>query len=364
MKKHAIRVAIVGQGRSGRDIHGAYLSQDPRFRIVAVVDPIEDRRERAQREYGCEVFDHHRTLLKRKDLDLIVNATPSKFHVPISLEFLKAGFNVLCEKPLASRARDVDRLIAASAKSGKVLAIFQQSRFAPYFQQVRKVIASGVLGDVVQISIAFNGFSRRYDWQTLTEEMGGNLLNTGPHPLDQALQLFGADVMPKVTCFMRNATSCGNAEDHVMLILSGEGRPLIDLEISSCCGYPTSTYNVYGTRGGLKGGMSGMTWKYYEAKTARKLKLIRTPISKPDGAPAYCSDSLTWTEQTWNVPKDQDLFNCMSRSFYSMLHKTLTTGAPLLITPQQVRQQIAVIEECQRQNPNIYGKRNQQPPVV
>src|SRR5579872_6591273 len=187
-----IRAAIIGQGRSGRDIHGAYMSKDTeRFRIVAVVDPLSERRERARAEYGCDTYPDHTPLLERDDLDLVVNAAPSRFHVPLSLTFLEAGFNVLCEKPLASTAADVDRLIAAAQKSGKMLAIFQQSRFAPYFRQVREVIASGVLGDIVQVSIAFNGFSRRYDWQTLTREMGGNLLNTGPHPLDQALQLFG-----------------------------------------------------------------------------------------------------------------------------------------------------------------------------
>src|SRR5207245_2139585 len=107
------------------------------------------------------------------------------------------GFNVLCEKPFASTAADVDRMIAAAERANRTVAIFQQSRFAPYFRKVREVIASGVLGDIVQINIAFNGFSRRYDWQTLTAEMGGNLLNTGPHPLDQALQLFGTDIEPK-----------------------------------------------------------------------------------------------------------------------------------------------------------------------
>ena len=360
MKTKQVRVAVIGQGRSGRDIHGRYLTEDlTRFRIVAVAEPLADRRERAIKEYGCEAFPDHRPLLRRKDLDLVINASPSKFHVPIALEFLKTGFNVLCEKPLASRTRDVDRLIAASEKSGKVLAIFQQSRFAPYFEQVRKVIASGVLGEIVQVFICFNGFSRRYDWQTLTEEMGGNLLNTGPHPLDQALQLFGTDIMPKVTCFMRNATSYGNAEDHVVLILSGEGRPLIHLEISSCCTYPRSTYNVYGTRGGLRGSMGEMAWKYYDVKKAPKLKLIRKPIRNPDGTPAYCSDALEWIEQTWKVPQELgNMFMYMSRSFYDMLFKTLTKGTPLLITPQQVRQQVAVIEECRRQNPEIYpGKR-------
>lgn len=47
-----LRVAILGQGRSGRNIHGAHILQDGRFRVCAVVDPIADRRERAMREYG------------------------------------------------------------------------------------------------------------------------------------------------------------------------------------------------------------------------------------------------------------------------------------------------------------------------
>lgn len=353
-----VRVGIIGQGRSGRDIHGAHLSQDKRFKIVAAADPIRDRRERAAREFGCDTYPSHKGLLKRNDIDLIVNASPSKFHVPLTLESLEAGFNVLCEKPFASRAADVDRMIAAAQKSGKVLAVFQQSRFAPYFQQVRKVIDSGVLGRIVQVCIAFNGFSRRYDWQTLTSEMGGNLLNTGPHPLDQALQLFGTDAMPKVTCFMRNATSYGDAEDHVLLILSGEGRPIVHVEISSCCSFPAFTYHVYGTRGGLRGTMTELEWKYYDPKEAPKLSLKRKPICRPDGTPAYCSDNLKWHFGKWKPSKAKgNMFAGMSKAFYSMLHKTLTTGAPLEITPQQVRQQIAVIEECQRQNPEIYGAR-------
>jgi hypothetical protein len=57
-------------------------------------------------------------------------------------------------------------------------------------------------------------------------------------------------------------------------------------------------------------------------------------------------------EKTWTVPpKLANLFGYMSAQFYRHLYKTLTGGAPLVITPEQVRQQIAVIEECHRQNP-------------
>lgn len=352
-----IRVAILGQGRSGRDIHGAHLSKDrERYRIVAVVDPLAKRRARAEAEYGCESYAEHGLLLSRDDVDLVVNAAPSRFHVPLSLEFLEAGFHVLCDKPLAERVADVDRLIAASEASGKCLAVFQQSRYSPAFQQLRRVIESGVLGEIVQVSITYSGFSRRYDWQTLTAEMGGNLLNTGPHPLDQALQLFGTDRMPEVTCFMRRTVSYGDADDHVLLILSGEDRPLLHLEISSCCKYPGATYTVYGTRGGLTGDTSRLEWQYFDPATAPPLQLITTPIEKPDGTPAYCSDALEWQREEWRAPEGPGLFPTMSQAFYAMLHRTLTEGAPLSITPQEVRQQIAVIEAAQRQNPHIYPR--------
>ena len=50
----------------------------------------------------------------------------------------------------------------------------------------------------------------------------------------------------------------------------------------------------------------------------------------------------------------QLLLGLINGAFYAMLHRSLTEGAPLEVTPQEVRQQIAVIEECRRQNPQIY----------
>jgi predicted dehydrogenase len=360
-----VRVGIIGQGRSGRDIHGAYLVTDPRrFRIVGVADLLEDRRKRGASEYKCDAYADYHELLRRRDMDLVVNATPSCLHAPVTVEILKSGFHALCEKPMAPTVRDVDRMIAASKKAKRVLAIFQQSRFADYFQQVRQVIASGVLGRIVQVSIAFNGFSRRWDWQTLQSWNGGNLLNTGPHPLDQALQLFG-DGMPDVRCFMDRANTFGDAEDHVKLVLRGRGHPLIDVEISSCCAYPCFTYNVYGTRGGMKGTPAGMEWKFFKAAEAPRQKLLVQPLAQPDGTPAYCGEALKWHTGQWPEQKQEAGGKAyvaskpspsMSAMFYTMLHNTLVKGTPLAITPQQVRRQIAVIEECHRQNPGIYGK--------
>ena len=187
MKK--IRVGIIGQGRSGRDIHSVSLERPKlkeRFELAAVADRIPERcSESCANHPGCRAYTDYRELLKDSSLDLIVNATQSPDHVGISIEALEAGHAVLSEKPLARHVADVDRVLDAAKRTGQFFAIFQQSRFAPAFRKVREVMNSGILGRIVMVKMAFNGFARRWDWQTLQEMCAGNLLNTGPHPLDQ-----------------------------------------------------------------------------------------------------------------------------------------------------------------------------------
>ena len=186
-----LRVVILGQGRSGRDIHGLHLKKDTeRFKVVGVVEPMEIRRERAAKEFGCETYSDYKQLFGRTDVDLVINATPSHLHYSITKDLLEHGFNVLCEKPCVPTVKEFDDLVETAKKNNRVLLVFQQSRFASYFLKVKEVIHSGVLGRIVHIGIQFNGFARRWDWQCCLEFNGGNLANTGPHPLDQALNLW------------------------------------------------------------------------------------------------------------------------------------------------------------------------------
>ncbi len=344
-----LRAGVIGLGRSGYNIHVHSMSLLPDlYEIAAVADLLRDRVAEAEAAHGCRGFDDYRSMLDAGGLDVVVNATPSHLHVPVTIDVMERGFDVLCDKPLARRVEEVDSLIAKAAETGKRLFVFQQSRFAPYFRKVAEIIASGVLGRVVMIKIAFNGFARRWDWQTLQELNGGNLLNTGPHPLDQALQLFGEKEDPKVFCLMDRANTYGDAEDHVKLILHGASSPTIDIEISSCCAYPTYTYEVYATRGGLAGTMQHIDWKYFDDADAPDQKLIRDPL--PDRA--YCREELPWKEESWDVPESEsNLFNTIGARYYRDLYATMVEGKQPEVTVAQVRRQIAVIEACHRQNP-------------
>jgi predicted dehydrogenase len=343
-----VRVGILGQGRSGRDIHAEWLSRSAgKYRIVAVSDLLRDRRDRAVREFECDAYADYKELLARQDLDLIVNALPSHLHTQGTVEAFGAGHHVVSEKPVAASTREFRRMVAASGRAGRVFAPFQQSRYAPHFQQIRRVIDSGVLGRIVQIRIAFNGFARRWDWQTLQEFKGGNLLNTGPHPMDQALCLLDWK-KPAVHCIMDRTNTYGDAEDHVKVLLRRKGSPTVDLEISSCDAYSRDMYHVYGTRGGLAGGSGGIRWRFFDPAAAPEQRLLRSPLP----GPSYCREELPWTEKTWAPNEvERDAFTFMSRAFYDHIYRVLREGAPLFITPKQVAVQVAVMEECHRQNP-------------
>jgi hypothetical protein len=133
--------------------------------------------------------------------------------------------------------------------------------------------------------------------------------------------------------------------------MHGHGRPTIDLEISSCCAYPLNTYEVYGTRGGLAGTTDHLDWKYFNPEEASEQHLTREPLP----GRAYCTELLKWHTGIWDTPAELSgsgaLFDVMAMSLYANLYAALKHGTSLDVTPEHVRQQIAVMEECHRQNP-------------
>lgn len=348
-----LNLAILGQGRSGRDIHGLHLKKDTeRFRVAYVVDPIKERRERARDEFSAEVFEDYTEILAKKDIDLVINATPSDLHFPITKRLFENGFNVLTEKPFVPNVEMFDILKSTADKNNAKMLIFQQSRFAAYFVKIKEILASGVLGRIAQVSIQFNGFARRWDWQCLLEKNGGALANTGPHPLDQALNILDIyDKTPEIFCKMESLNVFGNAEDYCKLILTYPGKPLIDLEISSADAYPLFTYKIHGSNGSLKGTMSHIDWKYFDPKEAPAQTNVSGALyTTAEKFPTYCGEKLVWHEEAWDGDPNAPFIAAVG-VYYDQIYRLFTQGIPHDVRPEQVRQQIYVTREAHRQNP-------------
>ena len=145
MKK--LRVALIGYGRSGRDIHNHMFKQlTDKYEVTVGVEIDAQRRDMMRAELGIEPLDDYRKLVDVQDkFDFVVNASFSMDHAPISRYLLEHGMTVLSEKPAARDVADFEDILAAEKRGGGHYYVFQLCRFSPEFIKIKEIIAEGTL---------------------------------------------------------------------------------------------------------------------------------------------------------------------------------------------------------------------------
>ena len=336
-----VKIGVAGLGRSGWTKHAVtpWTLKD-QYEVVAVSDPLEEKRREAAEKFGCREYAAFQGLLDNEEVELVAVATPSHLHAQHTIAALEAGKAVVCEKPMAATLDEADGMIAAAKHAGKLLTVFQQRRYSPHFLKVREILDSGELGRIVEIRISEQAFVRRWDWQSLKGCGGGELRNNAPHLLDQALQLIKGT--PRVFCDIQKTVTCGDAEDHVKVILKSDGEALVEVNVTFCCAYPDPLLLIMGTQGTLTGMEKSLRWKYFDPS--------QLPQHEPEPGPATGNyrEEIPWREECWDVPSER---KSDERLYYEDLYKALRQGAPLPITPESVRRVMWVIEECRRLSP-------------
>ncbi len=200
-----IRVALVGCGRFAERHHlRQYAELRDRVEFVAFVDPERDRacllRDRANAGEVCREIGE---LPGPECIDYVDVCVPHRYHHPIGLELLRAGYNVLLEKPLALSTDECDDLIAAAERKGVRLGVGMHTRFSPPWIAVRDFVRAGNAGAPLFASAAFNsnlasfheGGGAATPWRGLADAGGGALLDLGIYPADFFIWTFGDPVL-------------------------------------------------------------------------------------------------------------------------------------------------------------------------
>ena len=349
MKK--LTIAIVGHGRSGRNIHGKYLTSELNtlYTVKYIVDADERRRGIVGSMFpDAEVLSSH-TELFDKDVDLVVNATYSNDHYRVSKDLLEHGKNVLTEKPFGRSYFECSELMRIAEKKGVVLAVFHNTQGAPYYLKAKEIIESGRLGKISEISIRYNGYARRWDWQTSQEYAGGSVLNTGPHPLDQALDLLGfpeeVNVFSKLGC----VNTFGDAEDYAKILITAPGKPLMDIEINSTDAYSGYNVKIQGTKGTFKCTPAAYEMTYIVDGENPERPVVEGFLKDDKGEPIYCSEKLVKHEEAEKF--QGTAFDVGTASLYKQLYDKITAGTPMTVTPEMAAQVISVVEIAHANSP-------------
>ena len=347
-----LNLAIIGQGRSGKDIHGKYFrsEQNELYNVKYVVDA-DDRRRRISEEIypGCKTFADYRELFGIDDIDVVVNATYSELHYHVTEDLLLHGFNVVVEKPFARTRYECDRLIAIAKEKGVKLAVFQQSNLSPICTFAKEVIASGKLGDIQEISIRYNGFARRWDWQTLQKKAAGGLYNTGPHPVCLGLELIGFDPDYRVVYSkLGRGLTFGDSDDFAKIIMGAEGKPVLDIEVISTDAYSDYNLKLIGTKGTYKSTTLKYNMTYVVDGENPEREVSDTFIQDAEGNPIYCAEELVKHVEDGDFVGDA--FSVGTPTFYTQLYHFITEGKAMDVTPEMAAEVISVIEAVHSAN--------------
>jgi predicted dehydrogenase len=196
-----LRAAIIGYGHAGSVFHAPLIDATPGLHVAAIVTSSSERAARAQAAYpGARVVGSADLIWQdAADYDMAIVATPNRTHLELGLAALQAGLPVVIDKPMAATVSDAQSLIAAAQRSGKLLTVFHNARWATPFLTARQIISAGLLGPVCSYEARLERFRpvpRPGAWREVGDEReaGGLLYDLGSHLIDQALQLFGPPV--------------------------------------------------------------------------------------------------------------------------------------------------------------------------
>ena len=351
MKK--LNLAIIGQGRSGKDIHGTYYrSADNQFYCVKyVVDADEFRRELAKELYpGCTPLADYTELYAFDDIDLVVNASYSEMHYPITKDLLLHGKNVLVEKPFGRSRYECDELLKIAEEKGVALAVFQQTFFAPFYEFIYDMMQSGVLGEIKQINIRYNNFARRWDWQTLQKKCAGGVYNTGPHPIGMALGFLDFDKDAKVVYSkLDTALTSGDSDDYAKILITAPHKPLVDVEVTSIDAYSGYNVKLLGTKGTLKATPGAYEMTYIKDGENPPRPVVETFLKDEAGNPIYCNEQLI--KHVEGDKFNGSAFDVGTAKLYEQLYYRITEGREMTVTAEMAAAVISVIEEVHAANP-------------
>lgn len=188
-----VRIGIIGCGGIANGKHMPSLKKIEHAEMVAFCDIVKERAEKAAKEYGtpdAKVYTDYRELLADKSIRVVNVLTPNKDHAGISIDAMKAGKDVMCEKPMAKTAADARAMVAAAKETGRKLTIGYQNRFRKDSMFMKSACERGDLGEVYFAKA--HAVRRRGvpTWGVFLDEEkqgGGPLIDIGTHSLDLTL---------------------------------------------------------------------------------------------------------------------------------------------------------------------------------
>lgn len=331
-------VAYIGFGKSVCRYHLPYVERRPdKVKVKYIYRRAEDvEREGTESEkwYPEITFTTNLDLVMNDpEVNLIVVNAPNAFHVGYTKMAIEHGKNVLCEKPFAMTAKEAEEVFALAKEKGVVVTSNQNRRFDADILTVKKVIESGVLGEILEFESHYDyyrpGFPLKRGPKT------GTLLGLVVHPLDQVIGLFS--IPKKVVYDVKSFDFPGESDDYVDLELHyGKMKAIVKTSYFVKLDYPS--FIVHGRKGSLL--LPALGHQSAIAPKPGKVEISFEPLSEEHwGTLSYIDDE--GNDITKKVPIEVGDYGLV----YDNLYDAIFNGAEKCIKDEEVVFVLKTIEE-------------------
>ena len=355
MVGNKLGAAVIGYGGMGswhvRKMR-EQMTDDVEF--IGIYDINPERAKKAE-EDGVHAFSSREELLSDDRIDYVVVATPNNFHREIAVDAMAHGKNVISEKPVTTSLEELEKMIAASEKYGKIFTVHQNRRWDPDYLTVKKIYDGNMLGRIFRIESRVHG-SRGVpgDWRNHKEFGGGMVFDWGIHIIDQALMLMG-DAKIESVYAITDLITTDDCDDGFKLELKFSNGIEYHLEVGTSNFIELPRWYVLGENGSaivrdwdLNGEIVMVSdWENKDAVPVQAgVGLTKTMAPRTD-------DSI----QKYPLPYVENLGFSDRSEFYKNFIATLRGEAQQTVTHAQQRRLIRLIEaifESARDNKVIY----------
>lgn len=316
-----IKCAVLGYGPAFNmgKYHCKLIREVKGLSLMSICDLNPERTAVAKKDFPeVTTYNSVDEMLKKADIDLVTIVTPHNTHASLAIQCLKAGKNVIVEKPMCITVKEATEMIETAEASGKMLSVFHQRRFDGDFLAIKEVIDKGLIGKVFHIETGGGGYAHPgYWWRSDKKISGGAFYDWGAHFVDWVLNLIPGKMVGITGFFHKLVWNDVTNEDHVGALIRFENGALADVQLSHIDRVGRARWRILGTKGAIldRGG--------------ERFK-VNTEI---EDIPAEMEIKYKKTDY---------------KKYYQNIVKHLLSGEKLKVTPQSARRVIAVFETAEK----------------
>ncbi|HEX2985499.1 MAG TPA: Gfo/Idh/MocA family oxidoreductase [Caproiciproducens sp.] len=329
-------IGIIGYGGMGA-WHAEQLQSMPDFHLSGVYD-INPEKIRLAAAHGIAGYSSLDGILEDTSVQTVILAVPNNFHKELSIRALRAGKNVICEKPVTICSADLKEIIKTAKETGRLFSVHQNRRWDRDFLTVKKVLEDGTIGQPFYIESRVQGSKGiPGDWRCVKEAGGGMLLDWGIHLIDQLMWLIKSPVTEVYTHMF--SIKFKEVDDNFKLMIRFENGLSALVEVDTCTFINLPRWHVSGDGGTMQVDDFSCTGKIVKAN--------ETEINWDEGI-VYTSAGPTRTM----VPRPKNslqelplpLIESDSRDYYRNFRDADTNGAELAVKPGEALRVMRVVD--------------------